>query len=181
MTISFGWCNHVMVFMPSLCLCLVKAEVVSPRVHMERESSHNNPLQLMSLNFGASNTPQDDQNQKMIMGTGSSENQNDPFAVPWMVQSSMPAQNCVDFLAESSAYLPKSPYEDMLERISLSVNGIHAADGGVSEFQRDLLYGSSLGKASGSKSIDFSMDMDPWKVTVCIYVIAYLFSGLICG
>lgn len=148
---------------------------------MERESSHNNPLQLMSLNFGASNTPQDDQNQKMIMGTGSSENQNDPFAVPWMVQSSMPAQNCVDFLAESSAYLPKSPYEDMLERISLSVNGIHAADGGVSEFQRDLLYGSSLGKASGSKSIDFSMDMDPWKVTVCIYVIAYLSSGHICG
>ncbi|KAM5563779.1 transcription factor bHLH7-like [Rosa sericea] len=135
---------------------------------MEGESSHNDPLQLMSLNFGGSvanhisRAPQHDLNQKMIMEAGSSVNQTDALALPWMVQSPMPAQSCVDFLAESSSFLPKSPYEDMLERISLSGSGIHAA-GGVSEFHRDLLYCSSLGKASGSKSIDFSMDMDPWK------------------
>ncbi|XP_050366060.1 transcription factor UNE12-like isoform X2 [Argentina anserina] len=147
------------------------AEVVSSLVQMEGESSHNDPLQLMSLNFGGSvannvsNTPHDDDKQKMIMEAGSSVNQTDVFALPWMAHSSMPAQIFVDFLAESSAYLPKSPYEDMLEKISLSDSGVHAAAGGVSDFQRDLLYGSSLGKSSGSKSIDFSLDMDPSKHT----------------
>lgn len=41
-----------MVVMPSLCLCLVKAESIFLLVHMEGENSHNDPLQLMSLNCG---------------------------------------------------------------------------------------------------------------------------------
>lgn len=170
-----------MVVMPSFCLCLVKAESVFLLVHMEGENSHNDPLQLMSLNCGwsvandVSHAPEDDLNQNMIMEAGRSVNQTDALALPWMIQSPMPAQSSVDFLAESSTFLPKYPYEDMLERIS-SVGGIHAA-GGMSEFQRDVLYCSSLGKACGSKSTDLSLDMDPWKVTVFIYAVVYLSSG----
>ncbi|BBH10313.1 hypothetical protein Prudu_023070 [Prunus dulcis] len=144
---------------------------VLPLVHMEGQSSLTDPMQLVPLDFcgdaaiDVSQAIGDDPSQLVSMATEGTAYQTDDLFSPWWTEKPKPSLNslnCVEFLAESSTFLPKDPCEDILESIPLSVSGIDDV-GGVSEFQREVLY-SSLGNACGSKLTDFSMDMDDWKV-----------------
>lgn len=154
--------------MPSLRLCLVKIEDPLHRVDMEGQSRLTNPIQMLSLGFYG-NAADDvsealgyDLNQQVMMEAGRTADQTDVLSLPWWIQPEKPPHNYVEYLAESSAFVPKSPCEDMWESMPSSVASIHDVRR-VSEFQRDGLY-SGLGNAYGSKSTDFSRDMDSSKV-----------------
>lgn len=156
--------------MPFLCSCLVKIEDPLHRVDMEGQSSLTNPIQMLSLGF-CGNAADDvsealgyDLNQQIMMEAGRTADQTDVLSLPWWIQPEKPSHNYVGCPAESSAFVPKSPCEDMWENIPSSAASIHDV-GRVSEFQRDGLY-SDLGNACGSKSTDFSRDMDSSKVIV---------------
>ncbi|KAI5316000.1 hypothetical protein L3X38_045176 [Prunus dulcis] len=142
---------------------------------MEGQSSLTDPMQLVPLDFcgdaaiDVSQAIGDDPSQLVSMATEGTAYQTDDLFSPWWTEKPKPSLNslnCVEFLAESSTFLPKDPCEDILESIPLSVSGIDDV-GGVSEFQREVLY-SSLGNACGSKLTDFSMDMDDWKQVRCL-------------
>ncbi|XP_021805695.1 uncharacterized protein LOC110749817 isoform X1 [Prunus avium] len=142
---------------------------------MEGQSSLTDPMQLVPLDFcgdaaiDVSQATGDDPSQQVSMATEGTAYQTDDLFSPWWTEKPKPSLNslnCVEFLAESSTFLPKDPCEDILESIPLSVSGTDDV-GGVSEFQRHVLY-SSLGNACGSKLTDFSMDMDDWKQVRCL-------------
>ncbi|ONH93640.1 hypothetical protein PRUPE_8G243500 [Prunus persica] len=138
---------------------------------MEGQSSLTDPMQLVPLDFcgdaaiDVSQATGDDPSQQVIMAAEGTAYQTDDLFSPWWTEKPKPSLdslNYVEFQAESSTFLPKDRSEDILESIPLSVSGIDDV-GGVSEFQREVLY-SSLRNACGSKLTDFSMDMDEWKV-----------------
>ncbi|XP_020426384.1 uncharacterized protein LOC109950749 isoform X5 [Prunus persica] len=150
---------------------LLSHKGVLPLVHMEGQSSLTDPMQLVPLDFcgdaaiDVSQATGDDPSQQVIMAAEGTAYQTDDLFSPWWTEKPKPSLdslNYVEFQAESSTFLPKDRSEDILESIPLSVSGIDDV-GGVSEFQREVLY-SSLRNACGSKLTDFSMDMDEWKV-----------------
>ncbi|KAM2616329.1 hypothetical protein TB2_030744 [Malus domestica] len=135
---------------------------------MEGQSSLTNTIQMLSMGF-CGNAADDisealgyNLNQQVMMEAGRTADQTDVLSLPWWIQPEKPSHNYVEYLAESSAFVPKSPCEDMWESIPSSVVSIHDV-GRVSEFQRDGLY-SGLDNACGSKSTDFSRDMDSSKM-----------------
>ncbi|ONH93638.1 hypothetical protein PRUPE_8G243500 [Prunus persica] len=142
---------------------------------MEGQSSLTDPMQLVPLDFcgdaaiDVSQATGDDPSQQVIMAAEGTAYQTDDLFSPWWTEKPKPSLdslNYVEFQAESSTFLPKDRSEDILESIPLSVSGIDDV-GGVSEFQREVLY-SSLRNACGSKLTDFSMDMDEWKQVRCL-------------
>jgi hypothetical protein len=126
---------------------------------MEEQSGNDNLLHLMSMNFGG-------KANEVSHGFCGWKKWGQINALPlpyeW-IQTPKLSHNYVEYLAESSTFLPKVTTEDMLESTPSNVGGIHTVVGGVSEIQGDISY-NSLGKAPASKPAGSFFGMDASKV-----------------
>lgn len=137
---------------------------------MEEQGGNDNLLHFMSMNFDGkanevSHLPEDVPAQHLAFADGESGEQINALPLPheW-IQTPKFSHNYVEYLAESSTFLPKATTEDMLESIPSNVGGIHAVVGGISEIQSDISYNNSLGKAPASKPAGSFYGMDASKV-----------------
>jgi len=136
---------------------------------MEEQIGNDNLLHLKSLNFGGkanevSHLPEDVPAHHLAFADGKSGGQINALPLPYeWIQTPKLSHNYVEYLAESSTFLPKVTTEDMLESTPSNVGGIHTVVGGVSEIQGDISY-NSLGKAPASKPAGSFFGMDASKV-----------------
>ncbi|KAE8009694.1 hypothetical protein FH972_006117 [Carpinus fangiana] len=136
---------------------------------MEEQGGNDNLLHFMSMNFDGkanevSHLPEDVPAQHLVFADGKSGEQINALPLPheW-IQTPKFSHNYVEYLAESSTFLPKATTEDMLESVPSNVGGIRAVVGGVSEIQSGISYNNNLGKAPASKPADSFYGMDASK------------------
>ncbi|KAM3687466.1 hypothetical protein ACB098_10G080700 [Castanea mollissima] len=122
---------------------------------MEGRSGNDNPWDSMSMSVDgkankASPVPEDYPTQHFFSADGKCGNPTNALPLPQWIQTPQLSHNYVEYLAESSRFLPKATTEGLLESIPSSVGGIQAVVEGVSEIQNDILY-NKFGEAPASE------------------------------
>lgn len=153
--------------------------------NMDGRSGNDNPWDLMSMSVDgkankASPVPDDYRTQRFFLADGKCGNQTNALPLPQWIQTPQLSHNYVEYLAESSRFLPKATTEGLLESIPSSVGGIQAVVEGVSEIQNDILY-NKFGEAPASEPSGSFHDMDVSKVKLHLSTTSAYAAGSFCS